>query len=311
MARTGPHARAARRLSLPADLFQVPEVLEASTSAFDPDKLGVGSSPYTGDAGNSWLFVPQTATASNARYLFRLCGFAVPPNGKARLIGIRQYLTIAQETTVRLPEVDEWVYVNERPVVTPGWSFSDGNVSWHVRVQTGPQTEITNFPSGVTPQPGWSMNLYSTDSSIVLRRPPALAPANNGVPPGQPIGSLGTFRDLRFPWIGNAHSDAFGYEVVGPAMITFWASVKQTDPATRPYLPQASAPDDISSLTPEEQFLLAFGDPPNNAVMYRHIGGALVANVGPIDMPWSEIDEQCADRAPLSLVQTGPGAASP
>ncbi len=287
--------------TLPADLFQIPRVIEASTVGYDPDRQGIGSSPVTGDAGNSVLFIPQTATGPHNRYLFRLCGFAVPPGGKARLIGLRQIATIAQMFAVDT-ETDSWSYKLERAIETAHWAFPDANISWHLRVLRGPVMTPSPFPAGSNPQPNWSMNLYGTNSALILARPPSLDPGNGGVPPGEGIGSLGTFTDIRFPWVNNAHSDAFGHEIVGPAIVSLWASVRQTNTTTRPYLPQGQVPTDVSGLTPEDRFLLSFGDPPNNFVRYRHIGGGLVANVGPIDMPWAHIDRDCAGQTPVSIV---------
>ncbi len=294
-----------RRATLPSELFEAPLVVEASTAAFDPDRQGIGSSPYLGDAANSMLFVPQAATAAGARCLFRLCGLAIPPRGKAKIIGVRQLVTIAQTIAVTLGE-DAWTSVLERPVETPNWAFSDGNVSWHLRVQRGPVSKNSIYLAGATPAPSQTLDQYSTEPSLVMSTLHGLVEASGNVPPGEPVGSLGTFRDIRFPWGSNQHSDAMGYEVAGPAIISLWASVKQTNPALRAFLPAASAPADRTGLVPEDRFLLAFGDRPANLVRYRHIGGAIVANVGPIDMPWSAIDGACAGRAPLSLVPSPP-----
>lgn len=300
MSARGHNPDAARRLSMPADLFQEPRVVEASTSAFDPDRQGVGSSSYVGDAGNSVLFIPQTATTADTRYLFRLCGIAVPAHGKAKIIGVRQYATIAQAIAVSARD-DSWSSILERPIETPTWSFTDGNIAWHLRVQRGAEGKNTIFPVGFVPQPNWSLNSYSTESGLMPSTLHGLDPASGNSPPGEPVGSLGTFRDIRFPWIGNAHSDAFGFEVVGPAIISLWASVRQTDPSTRAFLPSASAPTDKTGLTPEDRFLLSFGDPPGNLVRYRHIGGSVVANVGPFDMPWAGIDAACEGQPRVTI----------
>jgi hypothetical protein len=289
-----------RPATIPADLdmsglarfFQVPHVVEVSTAAFNPDAQFVGSSPCLGDAGSSMLFVPQAATANaRERYLFRLCAFALPAGVKARILGLRQAATIAQEIATTA-EADSWTSILEREIVSPFWAFSDGNISWHLRVMRGARTDF-HYATGL--QPSQSQSLFSTDSALLVARPPALLPANGGVPPGDPVGSLGTFRDLRFPWSGRGAVDFTGHEVEGPCIVGLFASVKQTNPLTRPYTPAASVPASVVGLRPEDQFLLAFGNPPGNTVRYRHIGGSIIANTGPIDMPWHKIAAACAE----------------
>lgn len=262
-------------------LYRDRTVVETSSAAFDPDSQMQSTSPYVGDVASTFLFVPQAATTQlDGRYLFRLAALAVPPYGRARIMGLRTHLTIGQPVRVTSGR-DVWTYVEEFPVVTPGWSFKDGNVSYHLRVLRGPSQDRT---SSLVLPPGQSTMLYGMDSSLLVaaNNPRYVAP-NGGLPPGQAVGSLGTFRDQRFPWNRQGAETDLGYEVDGPAIVGLYASVWQTDPATRIQLPAANVPTDVGALCPEERFLLAWGDSGGeggqNFVAYRHIGGALIAEL--------------------------------
>ncbi len=271
-----------------AALFHQGSVIEVSSAAFDPDSQMQSTSPHVGDVASSLLYIPEApSTGLDSRYLFRVAAIAVPPFGMARIKNIRTQITIAQQTPVAAGG-DNWIYVNEIPVTTPGWSFKDGNVSWHLRIMRGPRLDQQRL---LALSPGQSSSLYGIDSSLLVA---ALAPRyvapNGGMPPGDPAGSLGTFRDQRF----HNHRHDLGIDVQGPAIVGLFASVWQTDPETRIYLPAASAPADLGALAPEERYVLAWGDGgvgTSNLVRYRHLGGALVAEVGP---------KQGSDMIPLS-----------
>lgn len=270
---------------------RVRRIVDVSTTGLDPDRYGIGSGPALGDAYRGALFIPQFRPPKSGRsytlpatprFLFLLCGIQVPEGERARLLSYRMVATIAQVTPVVIeddpgadPPIvgDSWNYVSEREVVTPLWSFTDGNIAYGIRVRT-PQRELSRtslVPGGIeglgSVSPGLLYSLY--DEAAGLYVPPA-----GGQFPGGPIGSIGTLRDTRNEW--QSPSD-LGAEVQGPCTIQMFASVLQTDPLTRPYLPANQQIRDgfEQGLRPEDQFLNGWGDPPENNTRYRHIAAAM------------------------------------
>jgi hypothetical protein len=269
------------RLDL-SPIYNQSTIVETSSAAFDPDSQMQSTSPYLGDVASTFLYVPEAPTLTiEERYLFRLAAVPVPPMGRLKILGLRTMVTIGQQTPVTA-DGDSWVYVQERPVETPNWAFKDGNVSWHLRVLRGPALDQRER---LVLSPGQSASLYGVDASLLVGTlTPRYKAPNGGLPPGEPVGSLGTFRDQRFPWNRQAARSDLGFEVDGPAYVVLYASIWQTDPTTRIYLPAASAPADLGALVPEDRFLLAFGDggrATTNLVRYRHVGGSIIAETGP------------------------------
>ena len=278
------------------ELFRSAHTVEVSTAAFDPDKAGVGSSGFLGDPTSSALFIPRTPTNDTTtpplgRYFFRLAALLVPSGATAKIRGLRQYVSIAQEFSVTVGQ-DSWTSVLELPVTSPLWAFPDGNVSWHLRKISGP---IDTRPPRVPTPTGTSSSLYAQDSALLVDdtfvggivNPTAYQPAGSGNPPGDGIWSLGTIRDMRYPWNQQGILHGSDFVVEGPCLVALFASVRQTDPATRPYIPNASLPVGaaFNALGPEDQFIYAFGDPPGQNTRYRHIAGSIMADIGPASRP--------------------------
>ena len=159
---------------------------------------------------------------------------------------------------------------------SPFWAFQDGNISWHLRFLKGP-------PNGPVPgqnngQPGKSTDLYATESGLLVRYPDLIAPPNNGIVPGMELGGLGTFRDIRYPW-GFGEVATLDFEVEGPGILVFFASVKQTNPATRQQIGNLGLTvAQRAQLLREEQFIAAF---PN--AIYRHVSGAILCEFGQLN----------------------------
>ncbi len=257
----------------PNTLVRDRSLLDQSTAAIDPDRAGVGSTPFN-DATSSRLFVPITPTDGvvnkGQRYLFRLAAISVPAYGSCRVRGLRQAVGIGTVLSDDSPSQ----YVVEIDQTSPFWSFPDGNISWHLQFIPGASADPQPGSSVVVP--GRSTDTQGTDASRLVRTPDLVLPPSNGRPPGKAIGGLGTFRDIRFPWGFGGQVSLLDFEVQGPGVLAFFASVKQTNPATRqqlgPLLPPGT---DTSVLAREDQFLLQF---PN--AVYRHVSGAILCEFG-------------------------------
>jgi hypothetical protein len=244
-----------------------------ASASFDPAKQGVGSTPFN-DPTSSRVAVPSTPTFFGPRYLIRLAGVAVAPYTKCRIRGIRQAVNIGVDIPGATNEPDFPLDIDQ---VSPFWSFIDGNISWHLRYIAGAVLagNTRNQQSG---QAGTSFDYArGSDSSVVQEGqnvyPGSLtAPAAAGVPPGRNIGPLGTFRDLRYPWI--LRTDVLDAEVIGPGLLVFFASVKQTSPLTRGR-PLLAPNANLSVLTREDQFVIAY---PN--ARYTYVAGSILCDMG-------------------------------
>lgn len=284
-------------------------LVEVSSAQFDPDREGVGSSASRGDNSNVGIKIPIGATTGQGnRYLFRLCGVVVPSRHVIRLRGIRQLLTIGTSLDVEtLDPMSCLHYPIEKQVVSPWWAFADGNVSWHLRMRkgaVGPPDADSPFGStgGTTGTllPGGSPGIEGTGPALLYTAPAFVGivptpylPPGRGDPPGDPVvGSLAQWYDAnRFPWSSQAAADDLDVSLEGPGELDFFASVRQTNPLTRPQMPElfttgsplptplttVAAPSPLSVfdpapfLPPEEVFLRMFPD-----ARYTRIAGAMI-----------------------------------
>jgi hypothetical protein len=260
-------------------------LIELASQSFDPDRQAVGGSPYVGDMANLGIVVPAAPTTSQSNhYMMRHCGVQVPGGHEIVIHAIRQLATIRQvETIDTLIEIDgvgseqlpgSVILPVERPaeleVTSPGWSFVDGNISWHLKFLGDRETAFFDS-SGQTF--GTSPDLYGTDSALCYSGagPSPYTAPNGGIPPGRPVPGYDTWRDMRFPWGSddfNAH-----IRVRGPGVVVLWSSVHQTDPVTRPVLVVA----DPGALRPEDRFLATF-----QRARYGRVAGALIVETLPI-----------------------------
>lgn len=255
-------------------------VVTYKTVGFSADRAGVGSSSLVGDAGVPYLTVPDFLPINGSRFLFLLCVASVAPGEVARLRRFRLTATIAQVAQVSItPEPpadpDAWRYTVAREVVSPFWSFSDGNITYYLRVW-GPNR---SYPAGpALAQPSVQRALYATTPALLaMQYDPAVrlyVPPNGGLPPGGPLAGLDRISDQLGVWQDAQHAD---FAVVGPAQVGIFASVKQTDPETRPYLPTGQYPIAAFSqgLRPEDEFLLSWGEYPTNRVRYQGVAAAM------------------------------------
>ena len=246
-----------------------------TTVQVDPAMAFYGSSPYTGDMSGTGVVLPASPTvaapASARRYLVRLCGLRIGPNARCIIRSIRQLLTIGYEQEMQggllLPV--------ELPVSTPNWHFADGNVSWHLRrvdvERAAFNRRFVDVPLAVPP---FSEGTAGLTAAILARNPSpgSYIPLNRGMPYGTDVAGLGTFRDIRYPWVlGSAGSD-LGLEILGPADLLFFASVLQTDPERRPR-PIEPLPD-LSGMTPEDRFVFL-----HPGARYWRVGAELIVDI--------------------------------
>jgi hypothetical protein len=239
-----------------------------SAASRDTDLTGVGSSPWPGDMGRTGIAVPAAATTSQRnRYLFRLCGFEIPSGKAAILRGIRQLATIRHQGPPT--GLGDLPIVVEREVVSPLWSFLDGNISWHLRRQPNQFSSNTQSPTQI---PGTSFNMHALDTALLCQvggLPPAYSALNAGIPPGVGIDVLGTWRDIRFPWENTDWSLSRLFR--GPGTVVLYASVAQTDPTARPLYPG------VAGERPEDQFVSNFQD----TAVYGRVAGSLIVELLP------------------------------
>lgn len=207
------------------------------------DPFGTPLSPYT-----TGIQIP-TATAAPGRYLFALCGRTFQQGQRARLVGIRQGIellgTVAVEGGILFP------YTLEQ--VSPWWRFLDGNISWHItRIGYPNRYKPLNGPAD---SDGFIFR-YSLAPALLYETPvlgAGYVPPNGGRPVGDPLrGDLGCIHDLRWNWRDDHAWSSLDVEFEGPCDVIFWASVLQTDPATRPTQPTFT---DVEGLGPEDKFL--------------------------------------------------------
>lgn len=273
---------------------------ESITSGPDPSLQGIGGNAF-GTLQSVGLRVPALpTTTSRGRYLFLLASVQVPDGGFIRIRGYRQLVTIGFNAGVTgeapVPRIVEM------PVTTPTWRFQDGNISWHLYDMGPPGYQ----GRGNVPKPSASHGTASQTNGLAFRNSTspsllfedvsypagklpngqfytsitAYTPPNGGRPWGVPLVSgLSSFYALETPF-ESAHAwDSLDIGVEGPRTIGFFASLRQTDPKTRPPLldPSGSAwtPATLFSdgLPPEEQFLLNYP-----GAIYWRVGGSLIVD---------------------------------
>lgn len=243
-----------------------------TSTQVDPAKALVGSSPFGGDMSNTGIVLPATPTPSQfRRYLSRLCGAGIDRDEVAFVRSIEQLLTIGAYELVGDPEEDPTRYPLELEVTSPTWSFIDGNVSWHLRhvspQDRAPRTLWDDFPLA----PPFIMDSQGTSAGILARIPVdgAYLPLANGIPYGEPVADLGTFRDIRFPW--NQRFQDLSIEVPGPGTLVLFASVHQTNPDTRV---QPNVAVDGTYLRREDRFVLN-----HPTARYWRVGARMILDV--------------------------------
>lgn len=254
-------------------------VIELVSAAIDNDLLGVGSTPFVGDTAYTGIGVPSTPTPDQRhRYLFRLCGIEIPSGGEIVIRGLRQFIELRSVRSDAVPPL----YPLKFEQVSAFWHFIDGDVSWHLKHHQNIFARV----SDAAQLPGTSPGLRGLDTSLLYNPPllPTYNPANAGVPPGIDVdGSLGTIRELRYPW--DETNWTLSTTVSGPGVVVLYASVHQTDPTTRTQVPTDLT--DTGALEPEDRFLFATRDPraplsqPGETAIYGRVAGAMTVELFP------------------------------
>ena len=260
--------------------------LEVSTAGIDEALQNVSPQVWTG------LRIPPVL-ASNAlpstqpRYLFTLC--SVTFSEGIKLIGLRQGLTIgmdANEGTAPERPIEQFVR-------TPTFKFPDGNVVWHLRLERQPQRVVQTPPTDTQ-----SWKFLQSDSPAMLYKTATFSAGNFDPATGAPlfynvgltaytapsieqfegVAGLGTFYDLRFPWQDSSSWRSFadgpdgGIDIPGGGRLSFYATVQQTNPATR-VQPTKTMTTLSSSNLPEEAFIQDY---------QINAGGGIANALGPI-----------------------------
>lgn len=239
-----------------------------SSAQVDDARTAIGGSAFVGDLANTGIPIPEAATGNQrSRYLFMICGVSVPNRAVCVIRYLRQLLYIGADVPTEAEQEDEQWRV-EIPVTDPLWSFPDGNVSWHLRssdVRSPDRRTFDDVPFAAA-SPIYGNRGDVTSPALLARNiPPSYVPLNGGTPYGQSIAGLGTFRDMRYPWLARDHF--LGLQVEGPCKIQFFASVYQTDPDNRPDKPVIIEP---AGLRKEDLFM--FNYPTSR---YTRIGGSM------------------------------------
>jgi hypothetical protein len=231
-----------------------------------------------------------TTPLDQPRYLFCLATRKI--TGSTRLIGIRQGVTLGVDANFGTPPERPI----EMPIVTPTWHPSDGNISWHVVWETNPR-RVQQMPTSNAA--GWSF--LEAEGASMLYKDASFAAGTFDPATGAPyyyplglttydpppiaidwkgVGGYGNFHDLRFSWYG-AQWGSVNERIEGTGRLSLYASVLQTNPATRTPLPTPPVTPWITpQLTPEEAFLAAWNlsseEEATAGPIYWRIYGALI-----------------------------------
>lgn len=268
---------------------------EISSSGIDESLQGISSDPYGSIPTSFALRVPPALNITGVpqpRYEFCLATRIV--QGKTRVRGIRQLLTIGVSTSIG-GVLDYPVRCN---VQTPWWRFVDGNVSWHLVKEPATidstklvATDSANWTYGPTGKGPAMLYQSFTNGSVNPNGAPTIYFENLTayVPPllsaqrRQPIAGCGNLRSILFPWDNPTAWNSIEEEVVGNWRISLYASVLQSNPVIRAsaVLPTITVSGyDLGPVVPEETFLAAYaggeGESPTGAPIYWDIGGAIL-----------------------------------
>lgn len=261
---------------------------EVASSGVDEALQGSSSDVFNASvATGAGLRVPLVVPGGSPtpRYLFLLATRQV--QHRTRLTGIGQLVTIGTSA----PAVAEGT-APSRPlevnVTTPTFRFPDGNISWHLVIEpnirtviTRPLTDAANFMFQEADGPAllYSTAAYSAGNFNPITGAPAIYPVGltaytppTNHPMWRPLGGLGCFYDLRFPWDSDHIWDSLDIpiEVESNVRISFYASVLQTAGSA---FGTVTYPSPVVDLPPEEGFI---SNNWPNGVFYWRVGGRMI-----------------------------------
>ncbi len=249
--------------------------IEVFSEGIDEALQGIGSDPYSGTSAMG-LRVPTLATPDmKSRYLFNACCIQIPENVRGCITGIRTFSSLGVRQSGGASPV-----VVEQEIVTPGFNLPDGNVSWHLRrvpptvdITKGP-TDLDSFKRGMSKSPALLYQTATVGADTFYTTLSAYTPPAGGRPPGSPVGHLGTFHDLRFPWRMGWHNP--GIFVEGPGLYVLFVSVRQS--AGTFAGPTYNAANPAPNVQPEYAFIANFGGQKgatNTGVLIWRVAGAM------------------------------------
>jgi hypothetical protein len=263
---------------------------EVATVGIDDGLQGFTADPFSSSFPSSIglrvpSFVPNNANPSNNRYLFLLATVGVGSGGAKRVRGWRQYATIGLNAAL----TSTLVRPVEFEVVTPGFRFPDGNISWHLvreppqlQGQKQPATNLSNFMYQDADQPAllYQTASFAVPSGYYTSSMTGYTPPLGRMGTWEPIAGLGNVHDLRAGWRSTeAWDTSLDALVPGPCRISLYASVLQTNPSSRPAANNPTSPS--VGDPPEETFIFKWnaqgpGGPESVGVHYWRVAGALI-----------------------------------
>jgi hypothetical protein len=202
---------------------------ERTSVGLNPN-LQIVASDANGSPYDLGLFIGanDNSNTPSLRQLFVLAAARFGTGQRGRLVGFREYLTLYVNIAVTAGTGAAF-YPLERPVETPTWKYTDGNVLWGIRrlpISFQMQPSLLNA-EGFAFQ--WSDTAAQLFQSVAG---PIITPPYGGLFPGQPLSpAIGRMNDLRCRrWSEEVTCDV---PFEGPCIIALMASVQQTNPATR------------------------------------------------------------------------------
>jgi hypothetical protein len=201
--------------------------IEICSVGTNPNLQLVGSDP-AGGVSDLGLFIGANGndTARTNRQLYVLAVKRFNAAQRGRVVGFRQYLTMLAQ----LASPNGATYPLERPIITPTWKYVDGNAMWGIRM-IPPET---HFHANTLNADGFAYVFTQTSAQLFqsVSGGGVITPPYGGTFPGNVLTpELGRFTDIRCTdWSRPVDCD-LSFE--GPCDIAFFASVQQTNPATR------------------------------------------------------------------------------
>jgi hypothetical protein len=272
--------------------YVVRQRFEVSASGVDDALVGLSSDPFspTGFPGvATGLRVPAFVNSNDNRYLFLLASRSMPQGINTRLRGWRQLVTIG----INLPtDSGPPSRVMELEVTTPTFRFPDGNWSFHI-VREEPQgvdsrllpTDMANFSHVSADQSSllYQSATFAAPTGLYMVGMTSYTMPRQRMMNWKPVANLGNVHDLRTSWRTPEAWDSLDEQVLGGSRISLYATVLQTNPATRPNLnlPSPFPLGTPEGMPPEEAFIANFtsggGDfgPIKGPIVWR-IGGSLI-----------------------------------
>lgn len=256
---------------------------EVCASGIDEYLQGLSTDPYaTTTPSGCGLRVPTLASPN--RYLFQLAAIDVDSKHPIRLLGWRQLVTIGCALST---STDGVTAPYEIQVVDPFWHFLDGNWSFHIVSEPygGWRGPFGPVGANFAPSPEYARGsalLYGsfTATNLDALGAPLCYPntLTSYTPPAgiegcwEDVCGLSCVRDLRTTYVDSKAWDSLDVTVYGPKRLALYASVLQTNPATRPVV---NYPENQTGAAYED-FFLQQAEYYKYALQVWRVGGSLI-----------------------------------